>query len=239
MSQNSESSNSPEPPEIAKNLIWGWHHIQENWEALTRLPVFIAMVAVGVASYFYGASRSGEEISVKNERIAFLNDQIAAYKDRPQGATPDQAAKQIATLQNRLDASEKKLQSIIPEKVRKLTSSQKELLLSKNDDLLKLDQPIFVYAWTVGDSGEFAWDFVSFLSDQKINTIGQINVNTCRNNEKGIMVGITDFYHPSESAKSFYGILKSAGMSVSYTTWEEGHMQKLTKNDFDLFICPE
>src|SRR5271170_5484867 len=98
--ESSMPTDSPEAPDFAKGVIWAWHHIRQNWEALMRLPVVIALVAVGVAAYFSGASRSSEELSVKNERIAFLNDQIAAYKDRLQGASPDQAAKQFAILQN-------------------------------------------------------------------------------------------------------------------------------------------
>jgi len=91
------------PPPLVANVLWGWDYASEHWQSLMRLPVFILVVIVGVGAYYFGANKNAETISVKDERIgvkderiAFLNDQVSAYKDRLQGATPDQAAKEIA-----------------------------------------------------------------------------------------------------------------------------------------------
>jgi hypothetical protein len=102
---------TPEPPvpEWVQYIVWAWHHSGQNREALMKPPVLVAYVVIAFCAYWFGSSRSSEELSVKNERIAFLNEQIAAYKDRLQGASPDQAAKQLVTLQSKLESTEASL----------------------------------------------------------------------------------------------------------------------------------
>jgi hypothetical protein len=125
MSEQSPPSAPEEPqlPQWAVNLAWVQHHIRTNWEALVKPPVIIVFLLVAVAGYYVGLSRSSEAIGIKDERISFCNEQVSAYRDRLQGATPDQAAKQIATL-------EKKIQQLSPDNPRRLSQHNKEMLLS-------------------------------------------------------------------------------------------------------------
>ena len=109
-SEQSKQVEPPEAPEGIKLVRWAVHHVRENAEVLIKGPVIVAVLLVAGAAYYFGKSVSSEEISVQKERISFLGDQVSAYKDRLQGATPDQAAKQIASLQNRVEAYEQKLQ---------------------------------------------------------------------------------------------------------------------------------
>ena len=114
MDIESKPPEAPEAPDWAKSALWLWHHSQQHREALLKPPVLLAFAIIAAIFYYFGSSRNGEQLDIKNERIGFLNDQVNAYKDRLQGATPDQAAKQIVTLQDRLQASEKKLQESFP-----------------------------------------------------------------------------------------------------------------------------
>src|SRR6516162_2063465 len=117
MAVDSESPTPPQAPEApdwAQSAIWLWHQVQQHGEALLKPPVLLAFLIIGGVSYFFGSSQGVTEFRIKeaelhnkdselhnkDDRIAFLNDQISAYKDRLQGATPDQAAKEIATLRN-------------------------------------------------------------------------------------------------------------------------------------------
>jgi hypothetical protein len=79
------------------------------------------------------------------------------------GATPDQAAKEIVTLRDRLADTTKRLDSVFPKTMRTLPDTAKKYVISKKDDLLKFGQPILVYAWAIGDSLNYAEEFWLFL----------------------------------------------------------------------------
>jgi len=230
-------SDSPELPDLAKWLLWLRHQFQENWQALMKPPVLAALCIIGYSAYSYGVSRNADAIDVKNERIYFLNDQLSAYKDRLGGATPDQAAKEILALRSRIDEDESKLRILLPAEVRTLTPGQKELILSKRDDILKLGKPLWIFSLSIGDSGSYAWDFMKLFRDANIPTMGIMPQPMCRasEGESGVMVGLREKGKPSVDAARFVKILADAGLNVKYTHWIDAPDGTL---DFNLFICP-
>jgi hypothetical protein len=236
MSEQSPPSAPEEPqlPEWAVNLAWAQHHIRTNWEALVKPPVIMILLLTALIGYYVGSSGSREEIGVKNERISFCNEQVSAYRDRLQGATPDQAAKEIAGLRAKLQASDEKIQILMPDEPRHISEKQKGTLLSHKDELAKLKKPILVYAWYLGDSVQYALEFVTLLSSNNILALGPMTT-VCEKEERGILVGLKDKENPSDDAKTFIGALKSSGFVVNSTKW---NMQKDANLDFDLFICP-
>ena len=96
MSEIPESLEAPAPPAWVKSIHWFLHLLRTNWEALVKPGVLLTVVVVGSTAYWFGTMKSAEVVEVKNERIQFLNDQIIAYKDRLQGATPDEAARRFS-----------------------------------------------------------------------------------------------------------------------------------------------
>lgn len=199
-----------------------------------RPPVLLAYVLIAVGAYYFGSSRNSEQIAVKDERIHFLNDQIAAYKDRLQGATPDQAAKQIALLQEGLNEYEKKFQSLFPDQPRKLTDQQKEILSSKKQELLAFGAPIIIYSSFFGDAVDYGESFADFFTAQNIPFLGG-GYAPCKSAERGVLVGLKTPAAPSDKAKNFIKILDNAGFAPKTTVWLAPPDQGL---DFDLFICP-
>jgi hypothetical protein len=201
------------------------------------------LVLVGLLFYRYGLSQSSEEVSVKSERIAFLNDQITAYKDRLQGATPDQAARQLNILQSKLESTEAKLQMMLPDKFRHLSARELELMTIKVDDLLGIGQQIPLYSSTIGDSLSYLWDFASFFTEKKIPAVGPVLV-TCDSSERGVLIGLKNVSEPSDKAKKFMEVLKFAGLNPSNTKWLgfriAGYQDINIPNlaDFTLYICP-
>jgi hypothetical protein len=252
-----EPENAPEAPEAPdqiKWVHWAYHHLRTNWEALVKPPVLIVIAATAVGAYYFGTSQSAENakvlqdfinskddiikskdgiISLKDERIGFLNDQISAYKDRLQGATPDQAAKQITQLQAQVAEEREKLNLLYPEEYRSLSDQQKTKLLDKIDDLKSSVKQLFVYAWSIGDSPYYATDFVSFFSTNHIPAIGPLQT-TCDKDQRGVLIGLKDLENPSKEAKSFSKILEESGIPSHYTNWSTGPD---APGDFDLFIC--
>lgn len=238
MSDNSQLSDPPEAPDLAKWFLWLRHQIQENAEALLKPPVLLAFAIIGYLAYYYGISRNADAIEIKNERISFLNDQLTAYKDRLGGATPDQAAKEILALRNRLDEDESKLTILLPgTNTRSLTAQQRDVIVSKKDDIIKFGKPIFVFSLSIGDSGGYAWDFMKVFRDANIPAQGIFWQPQCRvsEGESGVMVGLREKGKPSADAIKFMSILTEAGLKVKNTHWVDPPEGTL---DFNLFICP-
>lgn len=198
-------------------------------------PVLLAYLIFFVGAYYFGSSRSSEEINVKNERIAFLNDQLAAYKDRLQGATPDQAAKQITGLQTELEAYIKKFDFMFPEGPRKLNDNQRKLMASHKDEMLKFGKPIEVYSGVVGDSTPYATDFIDFFKSQNIPVNGP-SLFPCYTGERGVLIGLKDQTNQTDKAKVFQKILEASGIHTGTTLW--GLPATPDSLDFDLYICP-
>jgi hypothetical protein len=235
MSEPAPVIDTPEPPQWAKSVVWLWHYSQKHREALMRPPVLLAFVIIGVSAYFYGASKNSEQLGIKDERINFLNDQLAAYKDRLQGATPDQAAKQMAILQTELEAYMKKFDTMFPEGTRTLKDDQLKALASRKDQMLKFGKPLEVYTGVIGDSTPYAKEFVDFFKSQNIPVSGPSNF-PCYTGERGVLIGLKDPANPSDDAKAFRKILTDAGIHTSPTLW--GLPARADSLDFDLYICP-
>jgi hypothetical protein len=94
--EQATTPDGPELPDSLKLVIWAWHHIKSNWELLTRFPVIASVLIVGYICWALGKSVNEERVVIANDRATFLNEQLTAYKDRLNGASPDQAAKQLA-----------------------------------------------------------------------------------------------------------------------------------------------
>jgi hypothetical protein len=110
--------------------IAGWFldRLHENLAVLKEAPEAIALVAiaVGLIVYFAVDKLHSERFAVLNERIASLNEQVAAYRGKLQGATPDEAAREMADLQQRLDKAQKQIEALAAPP--SLTPPQQKLL---------------------------------------------------------------------------------------------------------------
>ena len=223
----------PEAPEWGKAIRWLHHHYLANKEVLLKPPVLFAGVVIAVLAYWAGSNHAAEQIGVKDERISFLTDELTAYKDRLEGASPDEAAKQISTLRTDLKEAERKIQLLMPDRYRHLTAGQKKYISDHKDEIAKLANVFFVYAWTLGDSPFYALEFVQELQKNKIAVVGPI-LTVCGSSNHGVMVGLKDVDNPSQNAVKFKEILKNMGIEAANTKWEQ---MPGTQPDFDLFVC--
>jgi hypothetical protein len=109
--------------------VHAWQaHIKDNWKAFIKPPILATVIIIAGLAYNFGVSRGSEVNGIKDERITFLNDQLTAYKDRLQGASPDEAAKQVSELRSQLGHATEKLQMILPDKPRRLEDKEKDVL---------------------------------------------------------------------------------------------------------------
>jgi hypothetical protein len=233
---SADPTKPPDAPDFVQTILWLWHHTQQHREALMKPPVLLAYLLIALGAFYFGSSRNSEEIGVKNERISFLNDQVAAYKDRLQGATPDQAAKQIVALQTELEAYIKRFDYMFPEGQRKLKEDQLKILTSHKDQILKFGKPIQIYTGIIGDSAASANEFVKFFKSQNIPASDPTGF-PCYMGERGVLIGLKDQDKPSDDAKTFQKILEDAGIHTSTTLWGLP-AAPADSLDFDLYICP-
>lgn len=224
---------STEAPQHVRNIKWLWESTQRHRYALTRPPVLIAYALLALAAYSLGRFDNAALTAVKNERIAFQADQLAAYKERLNGATPDQAAKIVTVLQERLDEAE---QLIRPTVFRKLSDAEQAKLRARQSDLQQFAQPLWIFAGTLGDSYEYAQDFFRFFKSIKVETVESVVSTRCGRGQEGIMVGMKDPNRPSDRARIFVDVLAAAGLAPTTTRWE-GAPDGDKDLDFNLFIC--
>jgi len=84
-------------PQWLQNLIDGWPMIRAN------LPTFFLILVVIVGAVWLVFSFSyGQILASKDAQIQLQDRQITDYKEKLQGATPDQAKARIDDLENRL-----------------------------------------------------------------------------------------------------------------------------------------
>jgi hypothetical protein len=189
---------------------------------------------VGLVGYFYGRNISADRLDIANDRISSLKDQIEAYKDRLQGATPDEAAKEMRKLREGIEIANRKLQILMPDEPRQLKPSQMTALHDRSADLSKHIKFLFVYSGTSKNSALAAADFVNQFRIDDINVSGPIMI-PCEPNNHGILVGLANPAHPSDDATEFIKILREAGFTVGTTTW--GLFTNGPQQDFDLYVC--
>jgi hypothetical protein len=103
-------------PQSLQDLVNGWPMIEAN--PVTFIAILVVMlVAVWIAlSYLYG-----QRIASKDAQIQLLDRQVADYKDKLHGASPDQA-------KARIDALEARLGQFEP---RRLTDNQRKILIER------------------------------------------------------------------------------------------------------------
>jgi hypothetical protein len=241
MSDGPQEDNAPEMPALIKQLAWLWHHTRTNRKLLVKGPVLAFAAITAVTGFWVGSTRENEvlkvkeeTLSTKNERINFLEDQLSAYRDRLQGATPDEAAKRFSALENKIAEQNKKIALIFPDKTRTLDEGQKNKLRNYLDNLKKDIKLLILFAYPVGDSTRFANDFYSFFKSNNLPLLGVI-ASPCDDTQRGILVGVLNPDKPSEAAQDFIKVLSDAGLRPAITKWE---IDVPTTQDFDLFICP-
>jgi hypothetical protein len=220
---------APETPEWVKIMRW----LHAHREALMRPQVILVVLIALAAGYWFGSSRSAEQLAVRDDRISFLNDQISAYRGRLQGATPDQAAKEIRELRENLADANRKLQRFFPDNPRHLTADQKKFLHDTGEGLsMLITKQLPVFSWSIGDSPRYALELVEEFRKNQIN-VGDPSLTACQDTERGVLVGLADANHPSADALGFIRYLEDMGLKPSKTTWAKPY----AGYEFDLFIC--
>jgi hypothetical protein len=214
-----------------------WHVI---WEAKGLFGTAALLLVAGTAFITWRAvaSLDNEEIAVKAERIAFLNDQITAYKDRLQGATPDQAAKRIADLENQLKPLLDRMGGDI---VRHVTDDQKAKIIesAKPYKALLSDFYFGVNSTADRDSYNYCEELYRSFEDAGLNPLWGCGFSIQEKGESGVVAQLFgDIAHPSDGAKAVMDILAKA--VIQYTTEADpNHLPDTQVLGLEIFITKD
>jgi hypothetical protein len=238
MSESQKASGEVEPPdapEWLKSILWICHHARVHWDTLVKPPVIVVILVVAALGFLGGRMSRTDQHDIDQQRISFLQDQITAYKDRLQGATPDEAAKKFSTLEGALALANSKISRFFPDKKRHLTDADKVFIRSHATEIRKAAPlQIDVFGMSFGDSLRYAQDFLDEFKANGISAVGPIP-SPCEDNQNGVLVGMKDPSKPSENSLRFISLLTEMGMHPAPTHWFDAP----DESSFDLFICGE
>jgi hypothetical protein len=117
---------------------------------------------------------------------------------------------------------------------RHLTAEQQAKLVSALKPLAATISNVAVMSEPLPETLRYASEFIKVLKDAGINPIGPMIGWAEADNDRGVMVGLTDISKPSEKALSFIYALRSAGLDVKTVKWSVPNQTA----DFDLFLGP-
>ena len=183
-----------------------------------KAPVIVSLLVVAVVAFFGGRATRDEQHDIDGQHISFLQDQITAYKDRLQGASPDEAAKKFSTLESALETANRKIDRFMPDKKRHLTDNDKNFIKSHAQELKNITArqytsaplPFIIYDMVLGDSLSYASDFSNEFKANGINVSNPMSA-TCDDGEDGVLVGMKDPLKPPVNASKFLALLTEIG----------------------------
>jgi hypothetical protein len=233
MDQSESDTQEPEAPEPVRNLRWAIFNVRKYKAELLKCPVLGACISALVLGFYAGRVWDGRELSIAGDNIRFLTNEVSSYKDKLNGASPEQAAKQIAALQSEVAQQKSKLQVLMPDAQRRLTDRQKNFISSHAKDFKALFQDPFIYSWSEGDAPEYANAFVQAFQQIGVNAGGIIDT-ACDDDQRGVLVAIAVVGHPSADAARFKDLLTQMRLNPHYTWW---NTDPNSKPEFALLIC--
>jgi hypothetical protein len=207
------------------------HYVLGELRVIARAPIVFAAALLILGSGIWWALdwRYSGIIANRDSEISSLQIQRDEYKDKLSGASPEQAAQRIAAL-------EAKVKDLEPKPQRHLTDEQKQQLVKGLKSLAPDIQQIYIFAEAAREPTRFAAEFLQVFKEAGINPLGPISTIPNYVDETGILVGLLDPAQPSDLAKKYMDVLRSADLKIGTTKWQGGAPIN-GKVDFDLYVC--
>lgn len=208
-----------------------WDKFLEQLAVIRKAPLpHLAALVVGlgliwvVVNWGYSVT-----ISSLESRLKLAQDERDNYRNKLQGASPEQAAQ-------RIDALEKRVNALQPKPARRLNDDERKKLKAAIEPIAAELAGLPIFMEGTGEAVRYATDFVEVLRDAKVNTMPLSHGVALTDEQRGIMVGIRNPAAPSDRAKKFISALQSAGLVVNTTEWP-AEVAAIFPLDFNLFIC--
>ncbi len=189
-----------------------------------NFPLFAVIVVLMICAFWFIFNWSyGIIISSKNSQIELQDRQLADYKQKLDGASPDQA-------KARIDALETRLALVEP---RRLTTSQRAGLIARLAPPAGEFRGISIASEASGDSPQLGADFASVFRAAGGWNITEAGVMGLGNRPpSGIAVQIPDPNNPSRAAKIVMNSFRS--QNIRFDVQQAPNMPGM---ELSLLIC--
>jgi hypothetical protein len=185
-------------PQWMQDLVAGWPMIRSNFPTFFVILVLILGAVWVAVNWSYSSILAG-----KNTQLETQDRQIADYKEKLGGATPDQAKAQI-------DALEARLTNVEP---RRLTQEQRISLATHLRPPWGTSYSISISSEASGDSTQFAADFSFTFRTAGNWAIREASVMGLGNRPPhGIAVQFADLNQPPPEAVVLMNALRIVGI---------------------------
>jgi hypothetical protein len=239
-----ESAGPPEAPEAWKWVASLHHHFQANREYFMKPAVWAALLLSAGLGYVISGHEYGERLQTAKERGDFLNEQLSAYKDRLQGASPDQAAKQLTDLSTKVADLNKIISDITRVKTKSpLSQDQKSKLRTAINNHWKNGmawQDVYTASNSDDTSSKFVNELIGIFSANHLNLVNQ-GYSFTGSDEKGVVIYLIDPKRPTAQAAAFMAILNDAGIPYMLgKPWvPRGAWAPMSQVGFQVFVGPD
>jgi hypothetical protein len=190
----------------------------EQWAVVTAAPIPFAVavvIAAGLIWLAVGWSYSAV-LSSKNAQIELQDRQLSDYKQKLDGATPDQAKARIDALEASLEA---RLAAVEP---RRLTATQRAAMIARLSPPAGTTPAITIVGEASGDGPQYAADFVSVFHSVGGWKVGEGTAMGIGNRPAtGIALQVTNMNSPE--ASSVANALRAANIDFDV---RQGPMQE-------------
>lgn len=205
-------------------------HLKAEWALVMGAPVVFMLAVLGASALLYFVVRGhfSERLETQTARIGFLGDQLAEYKTRLSGASPAEAAQEIAALKDDLSAARTEIRMLVDwqrhqTNDRRVNDAQAAIIVEGLKDFpAEFANRIEFSSVNQPEPQQYALDIQKTFDAAGVSikyNAGNVIMITSPD-EVGVLLVVPDDTDPPDHAKRLFEVLCAAGVEVHYDKFE-------------------
>lgn len=185
-------------------------YIKSEWQTISQAPgtFLIGIIITGGAMYAFVRHQLGDRISALEERIKLKDDQLCEYRDKLNGASPDEVKARIDGLEGRLQELREEFAP------RSLDQNQKTAIHEKAS--LAAGQVTVVYDMACADGSAFATSIQQALKDAGWQVSNGMVGGPSNPPVEGLALRVPDIANLTNEAQSLKDALDATGIPYAF-----------------------
>ena len=208
-------------------------YVAGEWQVILQAPLAFALCLIVIFGLAYSVARWRYTGSIETleSRIKLRDDQVAEYKQKLSGATPDEA-------KARLDALEKQISALVP---RRLSMEQKNTIRKRINQ--RTGVIVIMHDLAAVDAKGYAIDFINVFREAGWIVSNPTVMGIGRHPNTGIALSVVDENKLRPSEIEFRSTLEAAGivfdihsgLPSAHVSGQQNQIQELLP-DFGLLV---
>ena len=215
---------------IGKFIDAAWTHLAAEVSVIAGAPL-ASLLVVGMAfivCFYFVKWFHGEKVETLEQRLKLATEQVADYKDKLKGASPENAAKEMAELRAQISRLEP----------RKLSDEQRRIITAKMESI-RQKESVYIHVMhdgTSSDSNGYAVSFYSVFKEFSLWTVRQSTVIGIGGqvSRHGVSIFVENIAAPPTGARLISEALKGCGIEHDMYTRQANSIQ--SRWEFELLI---